>query len=162
MSASSTVPSTTPRRAVPAPDAFTTAGAVLALGCTLVGQYVDTPWKSGSPGWEVDFTGNGGWAALGVTVAFIAVTAVLVGLATHRARSLPPERTAVRALVLAVLGVVAIVVFYLGIPSVLALGAAGLALDCRRRLGRFPAPAAIAALLAVLTAASAVYLALAG
>jgi hypothetical protein len=161
MSANSTVPPTTARRAVPTPDAFTTAGAVIALGCVLTGNYVQTPWK-GDAGWGVDFSGNGGWAALGVNLAFIAVTAVLVGLATDRARALAPERTAMRSLVLAGLGVVAIAVFYLGIPSVLAAGAAGLALDARRRLGRFPVAAAIALVLAVLTVAVAVYLAFTG
>jgi hypothetical protein len=162
MSASSTTPSTAARRGVPAPDAFTTAGAVIALGCTLTGQYLETPWKSGSDGWGVDFSQNGGWAALGVTVVIIAVALILVSLATHRARAVAPKRTAMRALALAALGMVAIAVFYLGIPSVLAFGAAGLALDARRRLDRFPAPAAIALVLAVLTVAVAVYLALTG
>jgi hypothetical protein len=161
MSASSTVPSTAERRAVPAPDGFTIAGAVLALGCTLTGNYVQNTWKDDA-GWGVDFSGNGGWAALAVNTACIAVTLVLVGIATDRARAVAPERTAVRALVLAGLGVAALAVFYLGVPSVLAAGAVGLALDARRRLGRFPAPAAITLALAVFTIASAVYLALAG
>ncbi|TFV72213.1 hypothetical protein E4P39_17110 [Blastococcus sp. CT_GayMR19] len=161
MSVNSTVPSTAARRAVPAPDGFTAAGAVVALGCTLTGNYVQNPWK-GDPVWGVDFFGNGGWAALGVTTAFVAGTLVLVGVATDRARAVPPERTSVRALVLAGLGGAAIAVFYLGIPSVLAGGAAGLALDARRRLGRFPGPAAVALPLAVLTVASAVYLAFTG
>ncbi|TQN38074.1 hypothetical protein FHU33_4754 [Blastococcus colisei] len=161
MSASSTVPSTATRRSVPAPDAFTTAGAVLALGCTLAGTFLETPWKDDS-GWGVDFHGHGGWAALGVNIAVVAVSLVLVGLATARARALPPQRTAVRALVLAGLGVVAIAVFYLGIPSVLAAGAAGVALDARRRLGRLTAPATVALVLAALTVATAVYLAFTG
>lgn len=161
MSASSTVPSAADRRAVPAPDGFTVAGAVLALGSTLTGNYVENPWKD-DPGWGVDFSGHGGWAALAVNTACIVVALVLVGVATSRARDLAPERTAVRALVLAGLGAAAIAVFYLGIPSVLAAGAVGLALDARRRLGRFPAPAAIAVVLAVLTVCLAVYLALAG
>jgi hypothetical protein len=147
---------------VPAPDAVTTTGAVLALGCTLVGQYAETPWKSDSGGWGVDFSGNGGWAALGVTVAFIAAALVLVGLATDRARAVAPDRIGIRALILAGLGVVSIAVFYLGIPPVLAAGATGLALDARRRSGRFPASAAIALVLAVLTVGTAVYLAFAG
>lgn len=161
MSANSTVQPTAVHRGVPAPDAVTTAGAVLALCLALIGNYVENPWK-GDAGWGVDFSGHGGWAALGVNVAFIAVTAVLVGLATDRARALAPERAAVRALLLAGLGVVAIAVFYLGIPSVLAAGATGLALDARHRLGRFPSPAAIAIALAVLTVAFAAYLAFTG
>jgi hypothetical protein len=146
---------------VPAPDSFTTAGAVIAVALTLTGNYVQNPWK-GDADWGVDFSGNGGWAALGVNLAVIAVSAVLVGLATDRARTLAPERTAVRALVLAGLGGVSIAVFYFGLPSVLAAGAVGLALDAHRRLGRFPAPAAIAIALAVLTVTVAVYLAFTG
>ena len=161
MSANATVPPPTARRGVPAPDVPTATGAVIALGCTLAGQYLETPWKDDA-GWGVDFSGNGGWAALGVAVAFIAAAMVLVGVATDRARAVAPERTAVRALILAGLGVVSIAVFYLGIPSVLAAGAAGLALDARRRLGRFPAPAAIALVLAVLTVGVAGYLAFTG
>jgi hypothetical protein len=161
MSINSTVPSTAERRSMPAPDGFTVAGAVLALGCVLTGNYVQNTWKD-DPGWGVDFSGNGGWAALGVNTAFIAVTLVLVGLTTHRARAVAPERTAVRALVLAGLGLVAIAAFYLGIPSVLAGGSAGLAVDARRRLGRFPATAVVALALAVLTVGFAVYLAFTG
>ena len=162
MSINSTVPSTAARRAVPAPDGFTVAGAVIALGFTLTGQYLETPWKSDSDGWGVDFSGNGGWVALGVTVALIAAALVLVGLATDRARAVAPDRTAIRALILTGLGVVSLAVFYLGLPPVLAAGAAGLALDARRRMGRVPAPAAIALALAVLTVVSAAYLAFTG
>lgn len=161
MSASSTVP-TTRRRGVPAPDASTTAGAVVALGCTLVGQYVETPWKTGPGDWGVGFDTNGGWAALAALVAFVAVALILVGLATARARAVPPERTAVRALVLAALGALTVAVFWTGVPPVLAGGAAGLALDARRRLGRLPVPAAVALALAVATVAGAVYLAFTG
>ncbi|MFD2093884.1 hypothetical protein [Blastococcus deserti] len=161
MSASSTVP-TTRRRPVPVPDPSTTAGAVVGLGCTLVGQYVETPWESGPGDWGVGFDANGGWAALAALVAFVAVALVLVGLATARARAVPPERTARRALVLAGLGAVMIFVFWTGVPPVLAGGAAGLALDARRRLGRLPSPAAAALALAVLTVAGAVYLAFTG
>jgi hypothetical protein len=150
------------RRSVLAPDGWTVAGAVVALGCTLVGQFVETPWRSGAGDWGVDPSGGGGWGGLAVLVAFVAVGAVLVGLATGRARGVAPEGTARRALVLAVLGVVSIVVFWTGLPSVLAGGAAGLALDSRRRLGRLPATSAIALSLAVLIVAGAVYLAFTG
>jgi hypothetical protein len=144
-----------------APDAPTLAGAGIALACTLVGQYVETPWK-GAGEWGVDFAGNGGWGALALLVAFVGVALVVVGFATARARALPPRRTAVRALVLAVLGAVTVLVFWTGLPAVLAGGATGLAVDARRRLGRFPAAAAAALVLAVLTVAAAVWLALAG
>jgi hypothetical protein len=159
---------TTPRTSAPttrptrAPDAPTLAGAGIALACTLVGQYVATPWESDPGEWGVDFDGNGGWAALGLLVAFIAVGVVVVGFVAARARAAAPGRTAARALVLAVLGAVTILVFWTGLPAVLAGGATGLAVDVRRRLGRVPAPAAAALVVAVLTVAAAVWLALAG
>ncbi|MGR7025934.1 hypothetical protein [Geodermatophilus sp. URMC 62] len=153
---------TTIRRPVPAPDAWTIAGAAVALGCTLVGTYVETPLRPGSSGWGIDSTHHGGWAALAVVVALVAVVLVLVGLATARARAVPPERTARRALVLAELGVLSVAVFWTGAPAVLAGGATGLALDARRRLGRLPAPAVVALATAVLTVAAAVWLAFTG
>ena len=87
---------------------------------------------------------------------------VLVGLATARARALPPARTARRALVLAVLGAVTLAVFWTGAPAVLAGGATGLALDARRRSGRLPGSAAATVALAVLTVPAAVSLAVTG
>ena len=163
MTASPTTPPATARRALPAPDGWTAAGAAVALGCTLVGSYVETPWKASGPGeWGVDFGGNGGWAALAVLVALVAVALVLVGLATARARAVPAERTARRALVLAVLGVASIAVFWTGAPTVLAGGAAGLALDARRRAGRLSGTAAAAVALAVLPVVAAVSLAVSG
>jgi hypothetical protein len=163
MTASPTTPSATARRPSSAPDGWTGAGAAVALGCALVGTYVETPWKSSGPrAWGVDFGGNGGWTALAVVVALVAVALVLVGLATARARAVPAERTARRALVLALLGVAAIAVFWTGAPAVLAGGAAGLALDARRRSGRLPGSAAAAVALAVLTLATAVFLAVTG
>ncbi|MCZ2860148.1 hypothetical protein [Blastococcus sp. VKM Ac-2987] len=162
MTASATTPPPTVHRRVPMPDRWTTAGAGVALVCTLVGQYAETPWKSGSGDWGIDFAGNGGWAALASIAAFVAVAVVLVGLATDRARAVPPERTARRALVLAVLGVVTLAVFWTGVPPVLAGGAAGLALDSRRRAGRLPTAAAAGGALAVLVVATALWLAFTG
>jgi hypothetical protein len=162
MTASPATPSAAARRPSSVPDGWTAAGAVAALGCTLMGQYVETPWKAGSGEWGVDFGGNGGWAALALLVVFVTVALLVVGLATARARALPPARTAWRALVLAVLGAVTIVVFWTGAPAVLAGGAAGLALDARRRAGRLPGTAVAAVALAVLTVAAALALAVAG
>jgi hypothetical protein len=163
MTASPTAPSATARRALPAPDGWTAAGAAVALGCTVVGSYVESPWEASGPGgWGVDFGGNGGWAALAVLVALVAVALVLVGLATARARAVPAERTARRALVLAALGVAAIAVFWTGAPAVLAGGATGLALDARRRAGRPTGTAAAAVALAVLTVLAAGALAVTG
>jgi hypothetical protein len=163
MTASPATPSATARRLLPAPDSWTAAGAAVALGCTLAGTYVETPWKaSGDGAWGADFGGNGGWATLAVVVAFVAVALVLVGLATARARTVPAERTARRALVLALLGAAAIAVFWTGAPAVLAGGAAGLALDARRRSGRLPGSVAAALALAFVTVAAAVWLAVTG
>jgi len=144
-----------------APDPATVAGAGLGMACTVVGQYVETPWKSAGE-WGVDFAGKGGWGALALLVAFVGVALLVVGFATARARALAPGRTAVRALVLAVLGAVTVLVFWTGLPAVLAGGATGLAVDARRRLGRFPAAAAAALVVAALTVAAAGWLALAG
>ena len=162
MTASSTTSSSTTRRPVRAPDRWTTVGAGVALGCTLVGQYAETPWKSGPGDWGVDFAGNGGWAALALLVAFVAVGALVTGLATARARAVAPERAARRSLVLAALGFLTLVGFWTGLPAVLAGGATGVALDAHRRSGRLPAPAVVAIGVAVLTVAAAVYLAFTG
>ena len=54
-----------------------------------------TPWKFGTEEWGVGFVQQrrvGG--ARGALVAFLAVGAFVVGLATDRARAVPPERTA--------------------------------------------------------------------
>lgn len=161
MSASSTAPSTA-RRRVPAPDAATATGAVVGFACTVVGQYVQTPWKSGPAQWGVDFAGNGGWTTLLVLIAFVAVAALVVGLATDRARAVPPERTARSALILAILAAVTIAVFWTGVPAVLAGGAAGLALGSRRRLGRLTSPAVVALVVVALVVTFAVYLAFTG
>jgi hypothetical protein len=162
MTANSTVPSTAVHRTVPAPDPLTAAGAVVGLGCTFVGTYVETPWESGPGAWGVDFSGNGGWTTAAALVGFAVVALVLVAFAVDRARTVAPGSTARRALVLAVLGALTVAVFWTGLPPVLAGGAATLALDAHRRLGRLPVPAAAALALAVLTVGAAVYLAFAG
>jgi hypothetical protein len=149
-------------RHLPVPDRWTTAGAVVGLGCTLAGSYLETPWKSGPGDWGVGFAANGGWTTLAVLLAFAATALVVVGMAARRARDLPPERAARRALLFAGLGVVALVVFWTGIPPVLAAAAAGLALDARSRQARMPAAAAVAVCVAILVGAAAIYLAFTG
>ncbi len=63
---------------------------------------------------------------------------------------------------IAVLGGATVVVFWTGLPAVLAGGATGLALDSRHRLGRLSSPAAAARALAVVTVAGAVWPAVTG
>ncbi|RFU19785.1 hypothetical protein [Geodermatophilus marinus] len=155
-------PAAPPTSATRSPDGWTLAGAGTALACALVGQFVSTPWKAGSGGWGIDLAGGGGWAGLALLVAFVAVALVLVALATARARAVPPERTARRAAVLATLGALSVLVFWTGLPAVLAGGAVGLSVDVRRRTGALPPVAAVAATLAAVTVAGAVWLAFTG
>jgi hypothetical protein len=144
------------------PDPTTLAGAVLALACTVVGQYVETPWKSDSDGWGVDFAGAGGFGALALLVGLVVIAAAVVSAVVGPARAAEATTAARRAAWLAVVGVLSLAVFWSGLPPVLAAGAAGLAVHSRRGLDRTPVAAAVALVLAVLTIAAAVFLALAG
>ncbi|MGY1602427.1 hypothetical protein [Geodermatophilus sp. SYSU D00815] len=156
MSIDATTPRTAHRRI---PDPAATAGAVVGLGCGLVGQYVDTPWRSGSDSWGIAFAENGGWAALGALLGFVVVGLVAVSFFAAAARDAEPPRTARRAAGLAVVGALTLAVYWTGLPAVLAAGALGLGLDARARQGRTSPPAATALVLAVLTVAAAVWLA---
>ncbi|WP_138759477.1 hypothetical protein [Modestobacter altitudinis] len=149
------------RRTLLTPDPFVVTGALVALGCTFVGQFVDTPWRPGSPDWGFDFADGGGLGALAVLLAFVLVAAVVVSLVTAAARAAGPAAAGRRALWLAAIGVLSLGVFWTGVPAVVAGGAAGLATSARRSGGRSMA-AGIAVVLAVLTVAGAVYLAVAG
>jgi hypothetical protein len=156
-----TTGTTTPHRpAAVRPDPATAAGAALALVCTLVGQYVEAPWKFAGDSWGVDFAGGGGFGALAVLVVLIVVATIVVSAVVAAARA--ADAAARRALWLAVIGAVSLAVFWTGLPPVLAAGAAGLAASARRRLGRTPTAAAITFVLAGLTIAAALYLAITG
>lgn len=144
------------------PDPATLAGAVLALACTLVGQYVQTPWKSGNDDWGVDFADGGGFGALALLVGLVLVATVVVSAVVASARAADATTAARRAAWLAAVGALSILVFWTGLPPVLAAGAAGLALHSRHRLDRTPAAASVALVLAVLTIAAAVFLAVTG
>jgi hypothetical protein len=146
------------RRTLLAPDPYVATGALVALGCTFVGQFVDTPWRAGSSDWGFDFADGGGLGALAVLVALVLVAAVVVSLVTAAARAAGAAAAGRRALWLAVIGVLSLGVFWTGCPAVLAGGAVGLATFARRS-GVRPAAARIAVVLAVLTVAAAVYLA---
>jgi heme/copper-type cytochrome/quinol oxidase subunit 2 len=125
------------------------AGAV-ALLLMLIGSYLDTPYKSGSPDWAIT-TEQYGLADLGLVVAFAAIGVALVfAVVVARGLRSEPDRTALRSLVVAVVGAVSCLVFWTGLPVILAAGAAVLALDARARLGRTPRTAAAALTLAPL------------
>jgi hypothetical protein len=155
-----TIDASVPRTVRPrGPDPATAAGAVVGLGCGLVGQYVETPWRAGSDSWGIAFDDHGGWAALGALLGFVVVGLVAVTVFATAARAVEPRRTARRAVGLAVGGALTLAVYWSGLPALLAAGALGLALDARARQGRTSLPTATALVLAVLTIVAAVWLA---
>ena len=93
---------------------------------------------------------------------FVLFVAVVFGVVVARGLRTAPQRTARRSLIVAGVGVVSIAVFWTGLPVILAAGAATLALDARRRLGRLPGTAIAALVLATLITVSAVWLAFTG
>ena len=143
-------------------DPAASAGAAVALACTLVGQYVGTPWKTTSSGWAIDFAGGGGWASLALLLGFVLVELVVVSAIVTAARAAEPGAAARRAVWLAVAGVASLLVFWTGLPSVLAAGAAGLAMYARNRSASTSPVATVGLVLAVLTLAGALYLAFTG
>lgn len=85
---------------------------------------------------------------------------MLFGLVVPRlARSAEP---ATWALVLAGLALVSFLVFYFGLPSILAAAAVATAVESSRRAGRWPRRAVVAVVLAALAVAQAVLLAFVG
>jgi hypothetical protein len=137
------------------------AAAVAALALMLIGTYVQTPYKAKGPGeWGLS-TQDLNQVPLLVGFAVVGA-AVVFGVVVARGLRTAPQRTARRSLIVASVGVVSIVVFWTGLPVILAAGAATLALDARRRLGRLPATAIAALVLATLITVSAVWLAFTG
>jgi heme/copper-type cytochrome/quinol oxidase subunit 2 len=141
--------------------AFAAGAAATVL--SLAGMYLDTPWKGhGNKDWAVT-TDHDGLVELVLTLGFVAAgLAVVFGVVVTRGLHRPAEAEARRSLALAVTGVLSVVVFWTGLPIILAIGALVLASDARARLGRIPATASIAMALAILTAVAAVQLALVG
>jgi hypothetical protein len=137
------------------------AAGTVALVLMLIGTYVHTPYKAKGPGeWGLSTQDLN---QLPLLVGFAIVgAAVVFGVVVARALRTAPQRTARRSLILASVGVVSIVVFWTGLPVILAAGAATLALDARRRLGRLPGTAIAALVLAALITVSAVWLAFTG
>jgi len=125
------------------------AVAAVALVVMLVGTYVRTPLNGDT--WDVSADRHG-LGVLPLLVAFAALgSAVVFGVVVRRAAARPAERTGPRALLLAVLGAATIVVFWTGLPVVLAAGAAVLARSSHARTGRWSPPAVTAAVLAGVT-----------
>jgi hypothetical protein len=137
------------------------AAGVVTLLLMLIGTYVQTPYKAMGPGdWGLS-TQDLNLAPL--LVAFTVVgAAVVFGVVVVRGLRVAPQQTARRSLIVAGVGVVSIVAFWTGLPVILAAGAATLALDARRRLGRLPGTAIAALVLAALITVTAVWLAFTG
>jgi hypothetical protein len=140
------------------------AAGMAALLLLLVGTYLDTPYKAkGSGEWGLITTATQDLDQLPGVVGFAIVgAAVVFGVVVARGLRVLPQQTARRSLIVAGVGVVSIVVFWTGLPVVLAAGAASLALDTRRRLGRLPGSGSAALVLAALTTMTAIWLAFAG
>lgn len=141
----------------------TLAAATATTVLLLAGLYLDTPWKKqGNKEWAVT-THRYGLGELLISLAFVAVgLAVVFGVVVSRGLRAGAEAETRRSLALAVAGALSAVVFWTGLPVILASGAVVLALDARARLGRAPATAWIALALAVLTTVAAAELALVG
>jgi hypothetical protein len=115
------------------------ATGAYALVLVLVGTFIDTPWRDqGSGEWQLNTAGHS-LIELPIILGFVVVgVAVVFGVVVRRGLLRPAERTAARALVVALIGVAAVVVFWTGLPVVLAGAAAVLAADARARLERHP------------------------
>jgi hypothetical protein len=137
------------------------AAGTVALALMLIGTYLGTPYKA---------KGSGEWSLstqdlnqVPLLVAFAAAgVAVVFGVVVGRGLRTAPQQSARRSLIVASVGVVSIVAFWTGLPVILAAGAATLALDARRRLGRLPGTAIAALILAALITVAAVWLAFTG
>jgi hypothetical protein len=140
----------------------TVAGAAASV-LMLAGLYLDTPWKKqGNKEWALT-TNHQSIAGLLLSLGFVAAgLAVVFGVVVSRGLRGPARTATRRSLALAVTGAVSAVVFWTGLPVILAVGAVVLAVDSRMRLGRTPTTTWIVVVLAVLTTAAAVSLALVG
>ena len=141
----------------------TLAAGTAATVLLLAGLYLDTPWKKqGNKEWALT-THQYGLGGLVIALGFVAAgLGVVFGIVVARGLRRPAEAETRRSLALAITGVLSAVVFWTGLPVILASGAVVLALDTRDRLGRTTAAAGIVLALAALTTVAAVYLALIG
>jgi hypothetical protein len=137
------------------------AAGMVALLLMLIGTYVQTPYKAMGPGEWGFSTQDLNLAPLLVAFAAVGV-AVVFGVVVVRGLRVAPQQTVRRSLIVAGVGVLSILAFWTGLPVALAAGAATLALDARRRLGRLPGTAIAALVLAALITVTAVWLAFTG
>ena len=115
----------TPTRTTSSWPTYAALGAGLALVLTAIGTFGDL---------AADGTAKHGWEEYAVVVAIIALaTALVFGLVV---RSATPANAGTRAIVLAVLSVVSILVFWTGLPPVLAFGAIACAMTSRSGLAK--------------------------
>ncbi len=142
-------------RSLPAAAAAAGTGGLVLM---LIGTYVNTPFRGR---FAAEWGLEGDLSELPVLVGFAAAGAVVVFGAVVRPglRAPEPER---RAMALAVVGALSLLVFWTGLPVVLAAGASVLALASRERSVRPPRSAAAVLALAALTALGAVVLAFSG
>ncbi len=140
------------------------AAGVAALLLMLIGTYVTTPFRAYGPGeWGLTTTAAQDLDQLPLLVGFAIVgVAVVFGVVVARGLRVAPQQTARRSLIVASVGILSMVALWTGLPVVLAAGAATLALDARRRLGRLPGTGTAALVLAALTTMTAVWLAFTG
>jgi hypothetical protein len=129
--------------------------ATLGAGTSTVLTAVGTFW---------DLTGNDkGGNDIGEFLPIVGIigisTAIVFGLVVRPAR---PATAARRAVIVGVLALVSLVVFWSGLPAVLAAGAASLALQSQAATGRLGTEAKSALALSVVAAALAVAAAVAG
>jgi hypothetical protein len=132
-----------------------------ALALMLIGTYLETPYKTKDSGeWGLS---TQDLIQVPLLVGFAAAgAAVVFGVVVARGLRTAPQYTARRSLIVVSIGVVSIVVFWTGLPVILAAGATTLALDARRRLGRLPGTATAALVLAAVITVAAVWLAFTG
>jgi hypothetical protein len=119
------------------------AGVALATVYTAIGTFQDA-------------TEDNTWRRMFITFGIILVTAAVAFLAARRALGGSTDRVARTSVVLGVLAFLSLVVFWAGLPAVLAAAAAVLALAARDRrggvLGRGPATALVLSAITVVLA----------
>lgn len=101
-----------------------------------------------------------GWGELAIVAGIVVVaTAIVFGLVV---RTAAPANAGPRAVVLSVLGLAALLVFWTGLPCILAFGALGCAVASRRDGAGMPTSAKVGAGIGILTIALAVVAAVIG